>query len=95
MPPVPQHARHQWHMRFDSIACRNCGVTGDDRKLCRGARRIRAMAGMRLEQPPRREEEEDRRKDILAGVVTTVDVYPIKLWPGTGDVFEAAERDLH
>lgn len=44
MPLVPAHVRHQWHMRFDSVCCRNCGVTGDDGKACRGARKVRPMA---------------------------------------------------
>lgn len=42
------HSRHQWQMRFDSVCCRNCGVTGDDGKVCKGAKRVRPLAAMRL-----------------------------------------------
>lgn len=46
---IPSERRHQWHIRFDRIVCRDCGaVRGvDDGKRCRGATRIRPMAGIR------------------------------------------------
>jgi hypothetical protein len=40
---------HQWHIRFDRVVCRDCdAVRGeDDGKRCKGATKIRPMAGMR------------------------------------------------
>lgn len=40
---------HEWHIRFDRVVCRDCdAVRGqDDKKMCRGAVKIRPMAGIR------------------------------------------------
>lgn len=54
--------QHQWHMRFDRVVCRDCdAVRGhDDWKKCKGATRIRPMAGIR-QQPEERGHDERSR----------------------------------
>jgi hypothetical protein len=46
---IPASNGHQWHMRFDRVVCRNCDVVRgyDDGTKCKGAMKIRPMAGIR------------------------------------------------
>jgi hypothetical protein len=48
IPPYSS-LRHQWHMRFDRLVCRNCGNEegDDDHVRCTGARRMRPIATFR------------------------------------------------
>jgi hypothetical protein len=42
--------RHQWHLQFDRIVCRDCGAhftDNDAEETCAGAEKIRPRAGMR------------------------------------------------
>lgn len=50
MPAEPR--RHQWHMRFDRVVCRDCdAIEGvDDDPPCPGTRKIRPQATIRQQQ---------------------------------------------
>jgi hypothetical protein len=43
--------RHQWHLAFDRIVCRDCGVSVRVAELeCKGATRIRPQAAIRQQK---------------------------------------------
>ncbi len=53
---VPVPARHLWHLLFDRVTCRVCGVdhTDDDEDApCKVAPKIRPIAGFRQQQEGR------------------------------------------
>ncbi len=41
--------RHQWHIRFDRVVCRDCDAERghDDWKKCKSTSKIRPLAGIR------------------------------------------------
>ena len=51
---IPSPGGHQWHIRFDRVACRDCGASlnfaEDDERPCRGAGKIRPIAGIRQQK---------------------------------------------
>ncbi|MDB6166001.1 MAG: hypothetical protein JWQ83_1141 [Lacunisphaera sp.] len=53
---TPAATRHQWHMRFDAVTCRNCDAPmrylEDVERPCPGANRIRPIAGLRQQFKP-------------------------------------------
>jgi hypothetical protein len=45
---MPAPRRHQWHLAFDRIRCRDCGLDEDDAgPVCTGAVKIRPQAAIR------------------------------------------------